>query len=68
MYGGSRGEQDPKTLGPSQAFVEGRKKGILFDVGHGGGSFLWRVVVYEESDRRDLPLRGFSVIASRPPV
>jgi dihydroorotase len=45
MYGGSRGEQDPKTLGPSQAFVEGRKKGILFDVGHGGGSFLWRVAV-----------------------
>jgi len=45
MYGGSRGEQDPKTLGPSQAFVDGRKKGILFDVGHGGGSFLWRVAV-----------------------
>ena len=44
-YGGSRGEQDPKTLGPSQAFVEGRKKGILFDVGHGAGSFLWRVAV-----------------------
>jgi dihydroorotase len=45
MYGGSRGEQDPTTLGPSRAFVEGRKKGILFDVGHGGGSFLWRVAV-----------------------
>jgi dihydroorotase len=45
MYGGSRGEQDPKTLGPSQAFVDGRKKGVLFDVGHGGGSFLWRVAV-----------------------
>jgi dihydroorotase len=45
MYGGSRGEQDPTTLGPSQAFIEGRKKGILFDVGHGGGSFLWRVAV-----------------------
>jgi dihydroorotase len=45
MYGGSRGEQDPKTLGPSQAFIEGRKKGILFDVGHGGGSFLWRTSV-----------------------
>jgi dihydroorotase len=44
-YGGSRGEQDPNTLGPSQAFVEGRKKGILFDVGHGAGSFLWRVAV-----------------------
>src|SRR5262245_51757546 len=45
MYGGSRGEQDPTTLGPSRAFIEGRKKGILFDVGHGGGSFLWRVAV-----------------------
>lgn len=45
MYGGSRGEQDPTTLGPSRAFFEGRKKGILFDVGHGGGSFLWRVAV-----------------------
>ena len=45
MYGGSRGEQDPTTLGPSQAFIEGRKKGILFDVGHGGGSFLWRTAV-----------------------
>jgi dihydroorotase len=45
MYGGSRGEQDPTTLGPSQAFVEGRRKGILFDVGHGGGSFLWRTAV-----------------------
>ncbi len=45
MYGGIRGEQDPKTLGPSQALIEGRKKGILFDVGHGGGSFRWRVAV-----------------------
>jgi dihydroorotase len=45
MYGGSRGEQDPGTLGPSRAFLEGRKKGILFDVGHGAGSFLWRVAV-----------------------
>lgn len=45
MYGGNRGEQDPKTLGPSQAMIDGRKKGVLFDVGHGGGSFLWRVSV-----------------------
>ena len=27
------------------ALVEGRKRGVLFDVGHGGGSFLWRVAV-----------------------
>ena len=25
--------------------VEGRKRGVLFDVGHGGGSFAWRVAV-----------------------
>jgi len=45
VYGGNRGEQDSKTLGPSQALIDGRKKGILFDVGHGGGSFKWRVAV-----------------------
>lgn len=45
MYGGSRGEQDASTLGPSQAMIEGRKRGILFDVGHGSGSFRWRVAV-----------------------
>jgi dihydroorotase len=45
MYSGLRGEQDPETLGPSQAMIEGRKRGVVFDVGHGGGSFLWRVAV-----------------------
>ncbi|MBV8819084.1 MAG: amidohydrolase/deacetylase family metallohydrolase [Acidobacteriaceae bacterium] len=45
MYSGLRGEQDPQTLGPSKGMVEGRKRGIIFDVGHGGGSFLWRVAV-----------------------
>jgi dihydroorotase len=45
VYGGNRGEQDSKTLGPSQALIDGRKKGILFDVGHGSGSFKWRVAV-----------------------
>jgi dihydroorotase len=24
---------------------EGRKRGVIFDVGHGGGSFAWRVAV-----------------------
>ena len=42
-YGGNRGEQDPKTLGPSQGLIDGRKRGVIFDVGHGGGSFKWRV-------------------------
>ena len=45
MYSGLRGEQDAVTFGPSQAMIEGRKRGIIFDVGHGGGSFLWRVAV-----------------------
>ena len=29
----------------SQGLVEGRKRGVLFDVGHGGGSFAWYVAV-----------------------
>ena len=44
-YGGNRSEQDAKTLGPSQAVIDGRKRGVIFDVGHGGGSFKWRVAV-----------------------
>jgi dihydroorotase len=42
-FSGLRGEQDPATGGPSKAFIEGRKRGVVFDVGHGGGSFAWRV-------------------------
>ena len=45
MYSGLRGEQNPTTLGPAQALIDGRKRGVLFDVGHGGGSFRWRVAV-----------------------
>jgi dihydroorotase len=45
MYSGLRGEQDLQTLGPSQAMLVGRKRGIYFDVGHGGGSFNWSVAV-----------------------
>ncbi|HEX4948684.1 MAG TPA: amidohydrolase/deacetylase family metallohydrolase, partial [Blastocatellia bacterium] len=30
---------------PNPGLVEGRKRGVIFDVGHGGGSFLWRVAV-----------------------
>jgi dihydroorotase len=44
MYSGLRGEQDD-TGGPSKAMIEGRQRGIIFDVGHGGGSFLWRVAI-----------------------
>jgi dihydroorotase len=45
MYGGRRGEQDLETKGPSKAMVDGRKRGVLFDVGHGGGSFRWATAV-----------------------
>lgn len=44
MYSGLRNEQDD-AMGPSKALIEGRKRGVIFDVGHGGGSFLWRVAV-----------------------
>jgi predicted amidohydrolase len=44
VYGGNRGEQDPKTLGPSQALIDGRKRGVLFDVGNGrNGHITWDV-------------------------
>jgi len=45
MYSGHRGEQDAETRGPSKAMIEGRQRGVWFDVGHGGGSFTWRVAV-----------------------
>jgi dihydroorotase len=45
MYGGNRGEQDPDTKGPSKAMVDGRKRGVIFDVGHGGGSFKWSCAI-----------------------
>jgi dihydroorotase len=45
MYGGVRGEQDPETKGPSKAMVDGRKRGVIFDVGHGAGSFRWSCAV-----------------------
>lgn len=45
MYGGVRGEQDATSKGPSAAMVEGRKKGIIFDVGHGGASFRYSAAI-----------------------
>lgn len=45
MYSGIRGEQDSTTLGPSKGMIEGRQRGIIFDVGHGSGSFKWSVAV-----------------------
>jgi dihydroorotase len=44
VYSGLRGELDP-TGHANPALFEGRKRGVLFDVGHGGLSFTWRVAV-----------------------
>jgi dihydroorotase len=44
MYSGLRDEMVP-TGKPNPGFVEGRRRGVIFDVGHGGGSFTWRVAV-----------------------
>jgi dihydroorotase len=47
MYAGVSGRQP--IVGPNgklEAFApEARKRGVIFDVGHGGGSFLWRQAV-----------------------
>ena len=44
MYSGLRREQlEDGKINP--AMIEGRKRGVIFDVGHGGGSFAWRVAV-----------------------
>ncbi len=45
MYSGLRQEQDPATLGPSKAFIDGRPRGIYFDAGTGGGSFKFSLAV-----------------------
>lgn len=43
-YSGLRHElTDDGRVNPGM--IEGRKRGVIFDVGHGGGSFAWRVVV-----------------------
>src|SRR5262249_6917978 len=43
-FSGLRGELGPDgALNPGM--TEGRKRGVIFDVGHGGGSFTWRVAV-----------------------
>ncbi len=45
MYSNLRQEQDAKTLGPQIGMIEGRKRGIYFDAGTGGGSFKWALAV-----------------------
>ncbi len=43
-YSGLRGEVDENGK-VNPAMFDGRKRGVIFDVGHGGGSFVWRVAV-----------------------
>lgn len=43
-YSGLRNElDDAGHVNP--AMFEGRKRGVIFDVGHGGGSFAWRIAM-----------------------
>jgi len=44
VYSGLRGELDSAGR-VNPGMWEGRKRGVIFDVGHGGGSFAWRVAV-----------------------
>ncbi len=44
MYSGLRNEQtEDGHVNP--AMFAARKRGVIFDVGHGGGSFVWRIAV-----------------------
>ena len=44
MYSGLRDELDASGH-VNPGMPEGRKRGVIFDVGHGGGSFAWRIAV-----------------------
>jgi len=44
MYSGLRHELDDSGH-VNAGMPEGRKRGVIFDVGHGGGSFAWRIAV-----------------------
>jgi dihydroorotase len=43
-YSGLRNELDEAGR-VNPGMWEGRKRGVIFDVGHGGGSFAWRIAV-----------------------
>jgi dihydroorotase len=43
-YSGLRGELGPDGK-VNPGMLEGRTRGVIFDVGHGGGSFVWRIAV-----------------------
>ncbi len=42
-YSGLRHELIDGKVNPGM--IEGRKRGVIFDVGHGGGSFAWRIAI-----------------------
>jgi dihydroorotase len=44
VYSGLRGELDPSGHA-NPGLVEGRRRGVILDVGHGAASFAWRVAV-----------------------
>jgi dihydroorotase len=44
VYSGLRGEQDSSGH-VNQGLLEGRKRGVIFDVGHGARSFAWKIAV-----------------------
>jgi len=44
VYSGLRNEQDASGH-VNPGLLEGRKRGVIYDVGHGGGSFAWRIAV-----------------------
>jgi dihydroorotase len=43
-FSGLRNELD-ETGHVNPGMIEGRKRGVIFDVGHGGGSFAWRIAI-----------------------
>ncbi len=43
-FSGIRGELDAEGK-LNRGLIEGRKRGVIFDVGHGSGSFAWRIAV-----------------------
>jgi dihydroorotase len=44
MYSGLRNEL-LQTGQPNPGLIEGQRRGVILDVGHGGGSFLWSIAV-----------------------
>jgi dihydroorotase len=43
-YSGLRGELDAEGK-VNRGMIEGRQRGVIFDVGHGAGSFAWKIAV-----------------------